>query len=375
MVRKVRNNPKSKEVLNSALELLNHKTCEFSSLSSGSQELLKAILLLNDTSKMIDESDKNSSGMTKYLSSLNKPHTWQQISKMFRNDAWTATSQNVLHTLIKQIQEGDVRADEIIFVTGLGIDKSAKAPIRLPAVLIPTLSTLSKIKQVTGQVPQFVIYQTTSFIAETNSIDLSAAHTTAIQMRSYLRRYVDVFHPDIADAVKLLFGMEIDQCKLDSIRGQLTEMAKDRDSKVKPLLETLRQCEKRHSNSTRQLHVSYGAANVLFNGGVPSLWPLQEIVGNVKWIIMVGGPCERSFFKLTEFIRATSSTGPSLCSFITAIGAKPTYYIENVEPTLNDVEPLTNWAPSTHTQKDWDALVFDTHREFASLVEELRALI
>ena len=103
------------------------------------------------------------------------------------------------------IEQSFKKQSFLFFTTGLGLSKCGQVPVRLPALIVPALQVMEKFKVSDLAVPQYLIYQATNFIAETNEIDQEVAMNASLQIKTYLKAYVAEFHPDLIPYVHFQF--------------------------------------------------------------------------------------------------------------------------------------------------------------------------
>jgi len=245
--------PRSEADKRSALEIwyAYQSSSPIDTLNPDAQKLHQVIVsfVQGDTSSFHPEGLNDDAYRTyRYIQNLTR--NW--ITKCFKDTTqWTTcTSKQGLEELITQLVNEKISFEDILFVTGLGLDRTSVVPLRLPAILTPALDAMKKIKQHTGVSPRYLVYQLTEFIADTNSIDKEAAHKSGEIMAKYLRRFVNKLYPEIANSVILKFNTPVDKQELQEIEEMLRRMEKDREFKSK--MRQLQKCERKHSNDPDQ---------------------------------------------------------------------------------------------------------------------------
>lgn len=214
---------------------------------------------------------------------------------------------------------------KILFTTGIGL-KSEEIPLRLPAVLLPALRAMEKMKELELPVPQYLVYQAVDFIAETNAVPIGTARIISQKMINYIRLYIDVVHPEVAEKVHL-------ESKVNLLANQVERVAQEiRNSALELLgndpqaVKRLAEYASRNSKVGDDSCYTYASANVLCNGAMPKEYPFPKFLESLDVLLPIGGRREVPFFELTREIALRSETPYSVIPLLTRIGELPTYY-------------------------------------------------
>ncbi len=238
-----------------------------------------------------------------------------------------SSDSKTIQELCRGISKGERQTDDIVFTTGYGIHRSHTFPVRAPALMIPVLHVLEEMKRIGLHPPQYLVYQATDFIAETNQFDPEKTKTSSLLLEQYLRKYVEKYHKSIAEHVSFAFGCEY----TDTIRASIQQIATNIGQRLSgavegdPSMAVLQSYEKKHSNESGAADI-YAAANVFYSGA-DAEYPFHSIVPkNTRLILPVGGHAERPFFALTSGVADKNETDRAVIPFLTSLGARPTYY-------------------------------------------------
>ncbi len=213
----------------------------------------------------------------------------------------------------------------VLYATGLGMDVSGRIPVRLPALLLPALRAMERVKTLGLEPPRYVVYQADRFIARTNGIPDDCARETAERMRKYLRGYVDALHSTVASSVDLCVGMEETDEALESI-ARIGEDIRARAMTcmtTRQIVAELEESERRRSLKSGEA-LTYAAANVYFNGAAPGAYPF-DLPQQHSVVLPVGGRAEKPFFALTSTF-ADDLRGRDVLPLVTPLGFRPTYF-------------------------------------------------
>lgn len=185
-----------------------------------------------------------------------------------------------LQRIARDISDDILSTRDLLFTTGLGLSHHKEIPLRLPSLLIPALHILKQCKENNIEPPTYLIYQATEFIAETNCIPITHAKDLALRMQHYLRRYIEVLHPDLAHHVRLELGCGYP----DHVRLAVERIAENIRTSSVDLLHQLSECEQRHSRGSGQAAI-YAGANVLYNGAIPEEYLFSLITNRMPYFL------------------------------------------------------------------------------------------
>lgn len=231
-----------------------------------------------------------------------------------------------IQKISREISAGTISTRQLLLTSGFGIDTKLQIPVRLPALMIPGLQMMESMRKADLPIPTYLVYQATGFIAETNGISHEDSFTASQKMEVYLRKYVETFHPDIAEHVIFRFEQEYTSelrnsvnSTIEQIRGLMCEVLDVRNS-----VEELRASEAKHSNNSGH-YESYAAANVLYSGAV-EMYPFDaDMSHDTKVIIPIGGSPEIPFFTITSHV-SNKLGRRKIVPVLTPIAKRPTYY-------------------------------------------------
>ncbi|MDP7477500.1 MAG: hypothetical protein QF442_03570, partial [Candidatus Peribacteraceae bacterium] len=227
----------------------------------------------------------------------------------------------LLQALSRKIARTRRGCDRVLFTTGLGLSDSREIPLRLPAIMVPALHAMERQQYLALCKPsKYLVYQATDFIADANGIDHSVAIDTSKRMEDFLRQYVELIHPNIAENVEFRFERDRNEDSTRAIEELVDEISGEITHEIH---QRLLFNESSHSNRNGQA-LRYAAANVLYNGAEPDRYPFKDCCTDIDVIIPIGGKAEKPFFTLTTAV--AKKRGVDVVPMITQIGAKPTYY-------------------------------------------------
>lgn len=235
--------------------------------------------------------------------------------------------------------------DYLLYTTGLGLSVK-DIPLRLPAVMVPTLRVMERLKELGIIPPTYLVYQATDFITETNDLHPKTGRARSTLMRKYLEKYIRILHPTIQDDVVFKFGAEacvsadVIRCMSDRIRQKLRESENLQDIFHK--LSTYRSSQAKPEGS----ELIYAAANAVFSGADRGLYPFQDMARH-RMIVPIGGKQEKPFFQITKMMQSEETVLPML----QRSGERPTYYpnqdgdlvYENHDRVLSELPPAIRY--------------------------------
>lgn len=210
----------------------------------------------------------------------------------------------------------------LAYTTGLGLSLRG-IPLRLPALIVPTLKVMKRMHEIGVHPPDYLIYQATDFIAETNAMDVDRARGVSTLMHRYLEKYVQVLHPELTEHVQFSFGNEaaISSQKIDSIVSLIREKM-NQGGKFTALMEKF-SFYREQNGHPKGSEFSYAAANALCNGAVEELYPFQEKIGYAPHIVPIGGQREHPFFQVSKALNGEKG---QIIPMLQRAGEMPTYY-------------------------------------------------
>jgi hypothetical protein len=230
----------------------------------------------------------------------------------------TYDTSNRFSILCKDVIAGNKDFSQTAFHTGFGIPKDGNMPLRLPAVLVPTLESMRWLLQAGITPPQFSIYQVTSVISSINSIDSDTASLNAQMMESRLYDFVKNNFSELLEYITFTFWeKESDMEVVKSICKYVNITLEVLNSEEKAYFQS---CWEKHSNGKVNA-LYYTTANTFYNwwypeSPFPEMWDMTEI-------IPVGWRSETKFF---EALLKTQTSTREILPLITQVWAFPTYY-------------------------------------------------
>lgn len=246
-----------------------------------------------------------------------------------------------IQEIAKKISQGMISTSQLLLTTGFGLDSTLEIPVRLPALIIPGLKIMERMKNADLPPPNYILYQATDFIAQTNNLPSEKAQKSALKMEKYLREYVNKFHSSIAEHVIFRFGSEysfqvkedvekIIECIRDSIQT---------NASLQESMAQINQYDVKKSNGQNSSE-TYAAANVLYSGATESYPFAPDLKSDTRIILPIGGNKEKPFFQLTAHFAALYKER-KVIPMLTPIGSRPTYY---PYPQLGDPLSISQFA-------------------------------
>ena len=254
------------------------------------------------------------------------------------------------------LETGSTR--DLLLTTGFGLHRSLAVPVRLPALILPGLRIMERLQDAGEPVPEYVVYQATDFVAETNQLSPIDAQACALRMETYLREYVRAFHARIMDRVQLRFGEPYGTIERERISDGVLRIREDLSALpgIGEALRSLRTSEGRHSNGSDQATM-YAAANAYYSGALTA-YP-HDAMGRI--VLPIGGQAEKPFFAITSAC-ADASKARSVIPMVTMLGSRPTYFHYPESGDLIDPAAFPA-GPSSHRdgpiRKDLQAMQAD----------------
>ncbi|MBI4835636.1 MAG: hypothetical protein HY817_00075 [Candidatus Abawacabacteria bacterium] len=270
-----------------------------------------------------------------------------------------------------QITEIITQPDKFVFTTGIGLSPTGTFPYRLPAILVPTLHAMEQAYMHFGKLPEYLVYQATEFIAESYNMNLPDALSCSDQMRKYLERYIDRFHPRLRHNVHFRFGMSATMPGEDIWAQCIKQMmaSANADASCRDAIEKIMRYKTAQVTSSN-VQKRYATANVLYNGGFSDAYPFKDIVDGRK-LVLVGGEKEQPFFYTTRTM--SQSDGLLVArAYVQKAGSFPSYYtyLNPVDGTCEDCLLADNEKQQlvSEVRYDWKLLAADG-ATYATLVE------
>ncbi len=235
--------------------------------------------------------------------------------------------QRICRSLVNGTLEGKLHFTTWIWLT----DKST--PMRLPALILPTLRIMRRLRELGVVGIQYHVYQATDFIIRETMLDEEKARKNAVIMERYLRHFIQKCYPDLEDDTSLEFWFEIDT---ETVRQVSDELRKFHDeSSFSPALNKLID----YATSKwmgRDSALRYSAANLIWNGHIQwrgpfCLWE-NDVIIPIWWLK------ERPFFELGKSYEARKQNEWKVREIIPLIqhtGSIPTYYPQKWEDTID----------------------------------------
>lgn len=281
----------------------------------------------------------------------------RQIEEAFRaknselnlaeNNLPTAKGANLLQNLALQIERGNINAGEKLrFTTGMGVDCSrGDFAIRMPALLIPALELMKKIRELGIFGTRYEVFTASEFLAEHYGINNDELKSVVDSRMAYMRRFVDLIYPDLQDDVEFIAGDEkypetrlvIDEVakKISSIIDFGSEEVESADrKKIIDIMDKLKICAAKYDVANS--HFKYAAANMVYSD---SFNQYQVFNDKDKVSVMFGGMAERNFFQMNALMPGMR---PEI-SLIVPVGGRPVYY---PRPDLGDIVEVEDFAKS-----------------------------
>lgn len=254
----------------------------------------------------------------------------------------------VVETLVRSIVQKSHSFANVLLTTGLGLSREDSVPVRIPAILIPGLQVMEQCKKRGLEMPHYLIYQASDFIAANNNIPEDQAQRVSDQICAYVQEYIQKLHPDLVSSVHV-----INQKRYKEVQTTIENLANEmragieKTEALQGIGKKLKEYEARHSNATGSA-LSYAAANAVYHGATQE-YPYADILrAPPAAVFPIGGLAEKPFFALTV---ATASgafgqvSQTPIIPMLTKLGSRPAYYAypEHGDPTdaVNLAEKIT----------------------------------
>lgn len=249
-----------------------------------------------------------------------------------------------------------------LLTTGLGIHPSGDIPVRLPAMLLPTVRMLERLEQIHLSPPRCLIYSVPNFIADTNGFARGDARETAHRMMQYLQAYMRRFHEKVYRCMHFTVVDADHEEGITAVHEDIRALVRSGVSDVVASLEQLRLSEQRHSPGHADAYAKYAAANAYYSGA-GSTYPFVEHGDTERGTVLpVGGISERPFFSIASHV--AEMRGKQVVPLLfSKIASRPAYYPYHAFGDPLSAEgyqsALRRPLPDGHINADLQALLAD----------------
>lgn len=221
---------------------------------------------------------------------------------------------------------------KVIISQGYGMtDKGV--PLRALAYLVPVLRLLELLQEsVTAEV-----YFAKSGILRANGSDSAPIDLNFELLENLMRMYISRVHPSLGGRVRIICDASPEP-SVDSLINELAESNADLASDEEPIRRFL---EKRGGqNALRYMveHSIYMRDPIDFGLDPRTVKLVPDMLMDMDYVIMVGGPAEKVFHRFRSKLVARSKTHGLWQSlqFFTCIGDIPTYHLKEGETAWQD---------------------------------------
>ena len=213
------------------------------------------------------------------------------------------------------------------FTTGIGISEKG-FPLRLPAIVVPTLRVMERLQALWIYDVEYTLYQAKNFLIQNQWMDAWMTSDISHRMEQYIREYINRKFPEISDRVDLDFEREIDPSEIQEVQSHLPSLDL-------PSMQQIIAYAKSKWRSSESAY-EYAAANILAN----------RYAGSAHHIL-IGWEKERPFFWLSEDYETRVLWEKKTIPLIHSVGRIPPYYPQVGEEDYFDAQwNLVAWIES-----------------------------
>lgn len=245
-----------------------------------------------------------------------------------------------IQSIARRIQKGTLSPEDILITSGFGLGSDLEVPLRLPALAIPGLEVLERFRRLGLPIPKYLLYQATTFIAETNDLDRDKALEASKKMEEYLKRYIKRFHEALINNIIFKFGIELGEEGTGEANA-LIENIYDKEGSRSDIDLAMSKIRMYGTNKGRDQADAekYAAVNMVFSGGSRNYYPFSTELTENGVIMPLGGRTEEPFFFLATELNRTDSR--SVIPLISPICTRPSYYLF---PNLGDPRTIKEFG-------------------------------
>lgn len=155
----------------------------------------------------------------------------------------------------------------ILFTTGIGLSDRG-FPLRIAAIIIPTLRVIGRLQALGIPNISYRIYQATDFIIDENGLDREKGIQVARILQNYIHEYIQNHHKELEDSIDMQFSLGLKGELIDDVALELSHMHH-------PSLEKLAHYAQSKGKSLQSAY-RYAAANIVSNGHVSDRFPVKN---------------------------------------------------------------------------------------------------